>query len=483
VADQSRERVRTPWLLALIVLAALAARVVLLLHRPLWHDEAFTEWAARLPSPGLAAALRVDSGPPLFYVLERPFARAVTGRENEGLLRVVPFVAALGLFFAATTLPRGSSRRWWIALAASFALVNLYAAEARAYSLLALAGLAIFLLAVVATPSPARLAALFATAAAALWLHYLALFTVGAALLLTLARRRWGPALALAAALSASAPWIPVLRGQPPEAMAWMRETPGAALSGFVSALGGVGRIPAPFGAVPPGFMFAGALLGVALVALLAAAARSDDGVRDAVLFVAIVLGLALAVTLWRPVAFAGRAEMAVLPVWMWAVARAAGRRRSAAAVAGLAAVAGGIATLGVVLGPHARPTPFAAASGVARLARAGDRVLAGPGLYLPALVERARGRLAAEVAALPDRDSSHPGWFVPAAPGVSEERELARAMDSLPGGGHLFLLIPTSYQTPGIMRTLFARGTVREIVRQPDAVLLVWSASATPPS
>jgi hypothetical protein len=71
----------------------------------------------------------------------------------------------------------------------------------------------------------------------------------------------------------------------------------------------------------------------------------------------------------------------------------------------------------------------------------------------------------------------------VPAAPGVSEERELARAMDSLPGGGHLFLLIPTSYQTPGIMRTLFARGTVREIVRQPDAVLLVWSASATPPS
>jgi len=274
-----------------------------------------------------------------------------------------------------------------------------------------------------------------------------------------------------------------VLRGQPPEAMAWMRETPGAALSGFVSALGGVGRIPAPFGAAPPGVLIAGALLGAALVALLAAAAPSDASVRDAVLFVAIVLGLALVVTLWRPVAFAGRAEMAVLPVWMWAVARAAGRRRSVAFVAGVAAAAGGIATLAVVFGPHARPTPFAAASGVARLARAGDRVLAGPGLYLPALVERARGRLAAEVAALPERDASHPGWFVPAAPGASEERELARAMDALPGRGHLFLLIPTSYQTPGLMRTLFARGTVREIVRQPDAVLLVWSASATPSS
>jgi hypothetical protein len=32
-------------------------------------------------------------------------------------------------------------------------------------------------------------------------------------------------------------------------------------------------------------------------------------------------------------------------------------------------------------------------------------------------------------------------------------------------------------------MRTLFSRGTVREIVRQPDAVLLLWTAAAAAPA
>ena len=466
-----------------MIALSLAARIHFLSARPLWHDEAFTEWAARLAAPDLAAALRRDSGPPLFYVLERPFARAVTGRENEMLLRVVPFLAALALFFAAPTLPPGRSRRWWIALCAGFALVNLYAAEARAYGLLALAGLAIFLLGVVQPPSPARLASLFATAAAALWLHYLALFVVGAALLLAVGRRRWTAAGALAAALAAFVPWVSVLRSQPAEAMTWTRETLTTAAGGFVSALGGVGRVPAPFGVALPGATLAGALLGAALAVLLAGGARSDEGVRDALLFVAIALGLALAVSLWRPVAFAGRAEMAVLPVWMWAVARAAGRRRSVAVAAGLASAAGLATTLAVAFGPHPRSTAFSATTSVTRLAHPGDTLLAGPGFYLPALVESARGRLAARVLALPESDRTHPGWFVPAGAGPAEERELARTMDALPENRRLFLLIPPSYQTPAVMRILFARGTVREIARQTDAVLLVWSASATPSS
>jgi len=483
VADQSRVRVRTPWLLALVVLAAVAARVGLVLHRPLWHDEAFTEWAARLPSPNLVAALRRDSGPPLFYLLERPFARAVTGRENEALLRVLSLAASLALFLAVPTLPPGRARRWWIALAASSCLVNLYAAEARAYALLALAGLAIFLLGVIAAPTPGRLAALFAAAAAALWLHYLALFAIVAALALAVARRRWSAALALAASFAAFVPWLPVLRVQPPEAMAWTREGPSAALPGFVSALGGVGRIPAPFGLAPPGAFVAGAVLGAALAVLLSAAALSDHSVRDAALFVLIALGLALAVSLWRPVAFAGRAEMAVLPVWMWAVARAAGERRSIAVFAGLSAAAGLAATLFVSFGPHPRSTQASAVSTVTRLSKPGDRILAGPGFYLPALVAASRGGLAAEVSALPASDAAHPGWFVPATPGAAEELQIAGWMEALPPDGRLFLLLPPSHQTPGVMRTLFSRGTVREIVRQPDGVLLIWSASAMPSS
>src|SRR5262249_14402000 len=149
-------------------------------------------------------------------------------------------------FLAAPTLPTRRARRWWIALAASFCLINLYAAEARAYALLACAGLAIFLLGVVAAPTAGRLAALFAAPAAALWLPPLPLFAIVAALALAVARRRWSAAIALFASFAAFVPWLPVLRAQPPEAMAWTREGPAAALPGFVSALGGVGRIPAP---------------------------------------------------------------------------------------------------------------------------------------------------------------------------------------------------------------------------------------------
>ncbi len=232
--------------------------------------------------------------------------------------------------------------------------------------------------------------------------------------------------------------------------MAWTRETLTTAAGGFVSALGGVGRVPAPFGVALPGATLAGALLGAALAVLLAGGARSDEGVRDALLFVAIALGLALAVSLWRPVAFAGRAEMAVLPVWMWAVARAAGRRRSVAVAAGLASAAGLATTLAVAFGPHPRSTAFSATTSVTRLAHPGDTLLAGPGFYLPALVESARGRLAARVLALPESDRTHPGWFVPAGAGPAEERELARTMDALPENRRLFLLHPALVSDAG---------------------------------
>jgi len=481
VADQSAERVRTASLLALVTLS-IVARLWLVFHRPIWHDEAFTEWAARLPTPALLSALRQDSGPPLFYVLERPLARSVSSPRNEWLPRLLPFTATLLLLAAVRTLPPGPARRWWIVLCSSYALVNLYAAEARAYALLGLASLAVFLLAGVLPESPrARWGLLFA-AITALWLHYLAFFTVASALAVALAGRRFRSALVLLAALAAFVPWLPVLRTQPPEAMAWMRETPGAAASGFVSALGGVGRIPAPFGIAPTAATLAGLFLGAALAALLVTVARSDEGVRNAVLFVAVALGLALAVTLWRPVAFAGRAEMAVLPVWMWAAARAAGRNRPAAVAAGLAAAAGGLATLAVVLGPHPRSTPSSAAASVARLARPADTVLAGPGFYLPALVEAGRGRLSARVLALPQGDAAHPGWFVawPLSPD-----DVRRATDAAAavGSGRLYLLLPPAYNQPALMDPLTRSGTLRELVRQPDGVLTVWSGPPRRPT
>jgi hypothetical protein len=311
-------------------------------------------------------------------------------------------------------------------------------------------------------------------------MHYLALFAVAAGLALALFAGRARAALALLAALLAFAPWIPVLRSQPPEAMAWLREAPSRALPGFLSALGGVGRIPAPFGPTPPRLaLVAGAIVGSVLLLLLARASRQDAAARAALFFVLIALGLAFAVSHWRPVAFAGRCEMAVLPVWMWAVARAAPGSRAVRVAAGMAAAFGLGTTAFVVAGPHPRSTPASAVARVARLTHPGDVLLAGPGFYLPSLVEAGRGAVAGRVTAFPPDDAPHPGWFVAAAPGAREEASLRAAMDALKPGQRLWLLLPPSHDTPGVMRVLSSAGTVRELVRQPDAVLLVWSPSA----
>jgi hypothetical protein len=477
---QSRPRARIAWLFALVAVC-LAARLVLLRERPLWHDETFTVWAARLTPPLLSEALRSDSGPPLFYVLERPFASAARSPERDPLVRIFPFAAGLLLFAAARTLPRGPARAWWVGLCACFALGNLYAAEARAYAPLSVLGLGIFLCGVVAPETAGLLAGLFVLAAAALWMHYLAIFVVVAALGLAASRRRWRACLALAAALLAFAPWVPVLLAQPAGAMAWLRDSPSLALTGFLSALGGAGRIPAPFGpAPPPAVLGAGAFLGAALFALLLPAARRDAEVRAALLLVALVLALAFGASVWRPFAFAGRCEMAILPVWMWALARAAPRSRALAVAASLAAALGLGTTVFVAAGPHPRSTPASAVASVARLARAGDTVLAGPGFYLPALVAADRGLLAARIVPLPAGDAAHPGWFVAWPLGPEDVAAAARAADAAPAGARVFLLLPPAYSQPALMAPLEQRGVLRELVRQPDGVLTVWMRKTT---
>jgi hypothetical protein len=328
--------------------------------------------------------------------------------------------------------------------------------------------------------SPARLSGLVAASALALYTHYLALFVVAVAAVMALAAGRRLSAAACAAALALFAPWAPVLAAQPREALAWLREPPLETLFGFASALGGVGRVPLPFGPPPPpALVAAGAALGVVLLALAAAEARRDPDARTGVAFAGAVLALALAVSTLRPLAFAGRSEMAVLPVWIWALARASEKSRRLRGLAIAAAALGLAATLLVALSPHRVDTAGAAVRRLGGMSKPGDAVVAGPGFYLPARLAADRGDLRASVDALPSGDAEHPGWFVPALPGPAEERELARRMDALPAGGRLFVLIPPPHQTAGIMRTLFSRGTVHEIVRQPDAVLLLWSADA----
>jgi hypothetical protein len=470
--------VKAWWAFAAAALA-LALRLALLLARPLWHDERFTVWLAPQAPLAIVDALRTDSGPPLFYFLESAARAAMPGAPAEIASRAVSFLAALLLLPFARVLDPGR-RATWIALVSSFALINLYAVEARAYSLLALLTFCVFLLARAGPERAGRLALLAAAGAAALYTHYLAIFAVAAAAAVALTERRWKSAAACLAAFALFAPWTPILADQPAAAMAWMREGAAETLTGWISALGGVGRIPAPFGAPLPGvLMGAAALAGLVLVASTAQAARRDREARAGLLFVALVLGAAALASFVRPLAFAGRSEMAALPVWIWAVTRVAGASRPARFAAAGAAALGLLATLLVATSPHPVDTSVAAVRSVGKLSRAGDTLLAGPGFSLAARLAADRGALSARVESLPAEDAGHPGWFVATPPGPSEESALRSAMDRVPPGSRLFVLLPPSHATAGVMAVLSSRGTVRELVRQPDAVLLAWIPEA----
>jgi hypothetical protein len=379
---------------AAAVALSLAARVYLLLSRPLWHDERYTAWISRRSPAEIVEALRLDSGPPAFYLLEKLSGAAAAPASRGWALRGVSFAAALLLIAAIGASLRGRERALGVSLAACFALLNLYAAEARPYALLALLAFCVFRLSQSGRETPARLFLLAAAGAAALYTHYLALFAVAAAAGAALYAKRPRSAAACAVALPLFAPWMPVLLAQPREAMAWLREPLGATLAGFASALGGVGRVPSPFGAAPPGALaVAGGVAGIALLGAAAAAARVDREVRIALVAALLTLGLALAASAFRPLAFAGRSEMAVLPVWIWALARAGRESRAVRWGAVTAAALGMAATLAVILSRHPTDTPGAAVRRLTGMTRRGDAVLAGPYFYLAARLARRPGR------------------------------------------------------------------------------------------
>lgn len=463
----------------LLVSLSFSLRLLLLLGRPLWFDELFTLWAARLPVVKLLAALRLDSGPPAFYLLEKPFAFFADRFANaDCLLRVPAFLAILLLFAAVRTLPRGAARSCFLALLSGSALLNLYAAEARPYALLGLLCLTLFRLAVHGEETGRRLWGVVGIAALALYTHYLAAFAVLALVVLTAAARRWRSCAALLAGAALFAPWVPVLLTQPAQAVEWMRESWSGSILGFSSALGGVGRVPSPFGPPAPSPLFvSGAAMGALCLLLLLGMARRDRDARNSAAFVGLVLAGALAAGFWSPIVFAGRTELTVLPVWFWGISRCAlesrAMRRACAAVVAL----GLLATFAVALHSHAPSAPAAVTESLARVAGTDDLVIASTAFYLPARLAHERGELAASIQAMPASLGAHPGWFVPSLPGREEENLLAAAMESLPPGRHLFVVVPPEYATAGLARVL-ARGggRSRQLMRSREALVTLWT-------
>ena len=125
-----------------LVLVGMALRLAGLDAQPLWLDEAFSLWAARLPVEELPGWLaRIDHHPPLYYFALRSW-RAAVG-ESEWALRGLSALASvltIPLLAAATRRLLGCEAALTAAVLVAVAPFQVrYAQEARMYSLVMVA--------------------------------------------------------------------------------------------------------------------------------------------------------------------------------------------------------------------------------------------------------------------------------------------------------------------------------------------------------
>jgi hypothetical protein len=369
-----------------VVAVFLFVRLALLVVREPFFDELWTVWAARKPVGELLAALRLDSGPPLYYLIARI--------PNVFALR------ALSLLFATATLALvltraslGNAR--WIAgaLLALYPPAALFAADARAY---ALCGLFVAIGAIaVHEERPFAAAGAFVLAAYTHW--YGALFLP----LILLAKARLRAVFALAGAALLFIPGLLLARVQPAEATAWLSgQHPLAAVNAFAFT----GAYPESLFASPPLVVIA-----LSCLALVLAGIRSWRFAPLAIVPLLLAIAFAFAA---RTVYFPMRFESVIaapLVLWLaWSLQQ--WRREWRAALVAMLCLCGGFALI-YGMADHQQRPPDAyreAAAVLARAAGPNDTVVASGFLYLEAVHQ-----LGDRVRAYPAEQGSHPGWRV----------------------------------------------------------------------
>ncbi len=459
---------------------ALALRALGAWWRPPWHDEYFTAWAAALPLGGLLDALRVDSGPPLPYLLTN--AIALTGAPEVAAARVVAVLAGTAAVIVAA---RAAGRAWgdaaapWCAaLLAVHPLALAWSSEGRAYPLLLLAAAIGWERLEALRASGRGATGLGLAVALACWSHGLGLVLAGALCLAALLLPRAGrvPALlGVAAGLASHLPWLPVAIGQPPAATAWMAASR--------QALSPAGRLLAPVGLLPPVAPFDRALdlpgagpavavaAGLACLTLLVVARPRPPA--------AVVIGLPLAAlallpALGVPVFYPGRGEALVLAPLLGVIAAGVVVWRPGF-VPAVALVIGGLVVSAAALASWARqgppPEALLADAITARLPDGGPVVIGG---YWRLGVAFHLGGAAArhELISFPATVAAHPGWYDPAtdrpAPG-----ELDGLLRRLRDGPPAAVVVTPGLATEGDLRGLAAALGLEPALAVPAAVLM----------
>ncbi len=401
--------------------AALALGLAGALVRRPWHDELYTLALARSSFTGILASLKLDSGPPGYYVMCHVLH--LVGLNGLVALRLVSAIAvAIGVGLLVSAITRGRAWQWATgALLATHPLLVRASGEARQYGVLfALAAAsAIVLNRPVGTKRGWLLALILA---AACWVHALGLVLVGGVFVAGVAfpasqrRRIW---LAGLGALILCLPWLPVMMRQPAGALAWMAhgwsQIPKLARWILPLAEPSPAAPPSPFVALTA-LPIVVAAAGMAVWAIIVAAGAITGRHVGAHLLVWSSAGLTLvaASLVLRPVYAPGRADVLFIPAAAFVVTAASRWRRWVLSGLILLAVAGAAvsaASLGAWARQPASPA-VRAASALRQLSRPGDTVVTTGWWLLD--VRYALGSRAAQLDWLtfPRSSARHPGWY-----------------------------------------------------------------------
>jgi len=427
-------------LLAAAILVGVTARIAFLAEKPLWSDEIFTLTLARQPAAEIVEALRLDSGPPLHYVLARLvlLPLGASPGPSDIAVRILSLAASLLhlplLVLVARRLGRPEAGLPAAALYALFPIAVDYAAEGRAYAIASLLVLAAFerALALREQPTAGRAVALaFATGGAVLF-HYLALFPVaGLAALFPSSTGRTRRLLTAAGGGGALLflPWLPVALRQPSASMAWSREAPFAMAPLHLPVNLGFGISPLSGGLallVPLSLL----VLGAALFAAWRSAFRPVAAV-----FLAGVSLLLLAHLVLRAVLLPERSAVLFLPLVALLLA---GAPRPVPLLSAAASLVG----LVLSLRSMAAPSPGETLAGLVRPLVAEGRSVCATGLWGPELDYRlARAGLPGRVVLFPSDVVRHRGWYHEEEAGSDRLLAEARALAASSSRPALFVL------------------------------------------
>jgi hypothetical protein len=443
-----KRTITSRWIVLLISSVACVVALVGAWQRPVWHDELYTLALARLPVRDLVAALVVDSGPPLHYMLCHLLFALMGWQEGSmlGTLMVrLPSVLAFAFipWVVWKARPVGDRGGMWGPLMVVAWLPLLYfGTEARAYALLALVNAVLWIRGPRWIERGGRWTFCFAALAACLpLLHYTGFvsFVMLPALALFMPRqRRRALTLALALAALPALAWMPVMLGAPADSMGWVATEAGPGKPGLatVSVLAPAGPFPALFEApnspVPSlasvlvlGVLFGGSIFGA--VMLLRNPSTNDRDLRAAG---RLAIGLLPLFAIWIlalggvPVYFAGRTESMV-----WALAAALvviftfGLRPMARRIVAGSYVMVGMATIAVWFADLPVSPPAAGVEvgyALSSMMEDGDRVIVVGLWQLEVRHGLAQGLLdgsaatseVIDVETVPRSQAEHPGWL-----------------------------------------------------------------------